>query len=666
MKEQTTWIAELESILAQSEVSSVDRFEHRKPIIRFLRDLQLKNREMIATSSMIPNSDHQSLSSSPARVSFESDDMHHYGRQVATTTLMQPEQQRDVKTMREDDTLLSESPIHKASKVKTHADQAGQFKLEQDDRSEPYLLISSEEEEDNDDDGTVLNMPPTVIASHRKRTATLKSHKSPEHLLALASASPAKPRSHRKTTNSTTGRQGGKVSDSDALNILSEIENSQRQYKTQSATPFQRKGRLGDAAIRHDSSNILSEITSPGASKSTDPANRVVQFKLSEHRDHNEQYLMTSSEEDDETEQDMPPTVIAPHRKRTTIHETRDQSPTLPISSPKPRSHRKTIRPPAQVKVSESDALSVLSEIATSPGRTYRRQHEVLEDAVHYAPTDDDTWSTVTPYFDRFRVEYDPKNPRKVIVRPNPRQSRRGKQEELMYARTVIDENAPVDFSKTVVRPQRRPSNDIFRTKPAPSVATKGGSRPATEKTQSISTNYDGREALIPMQPTTRMSNNRMQPPLTTIGRRGERASRRDRPTKSLPSSLLLYTQAQLEHRIPRIIPISREEYDLAPRLVHLQVAHDHLAKLIDMMNHKIESSVADRQDTITRIHLTEKDLLMMCHDLFEDDERLYKNMISALCHFQRLCKRSSKTESGVAVFDIILDEVLRDEYLDH
>jgi hypothetical protein len=89
---------------------------------------------------------------------------------------------------------------------------------------------------------------------------------------------------------------------------------------------------------------------------------------------------------------------------------------------------------------------------------------------------------------------------------------------------------------------------------------------------------------------TRSLSSSQRRPPLTAIGRHDHRSAHRARSSKSLPSSLLLYSEAQLlANAIPQILPVGREEYNAAPRLVHLQVSLDLLEAVIDILNRKIE-----------------------------------------------------------------------------
>jgi hypothetical protein len=436
-----------------------------------------------------------------------------------------------------------------------------------------------------------------------------------------------------------------------------------------------------------------------------------------------ESLLLTSNDDDDDEEgSSLPPTVIASHRKRMTIvQEPSNPLPKLAIaatmSSPtQPRSRKKTICPPTQVRLSDFDSsMSVISEIGTSPVHAYHRHRPPYEEPEEEPMAaavaidkeeeesshnnnnnmEDDSWSTETPFFDRFRVDYDPTNPRQVIVRPNPRQSRRGKLAERQIMaqqrplQATIDENAPLDLSsqqKPSPRPADQPRTsglrDVFRAKETVSPG-KQTVTPSSRNSFAVAHNettdqeetqrafldsgideageFSTAARNVPARSLSTRSSQR-RPPLTAIGRRDHRPSHRARSFKSLPSSLLLYAEAQLlANAIPQILPIGREEYNAAPRIVHLQVSLDLLEAVIDILNRKIEDSVADRPIQVKRMHICENDLLLMCRDLLllldEDESQNCKNVLSALCYFQRLWLRTPLVPGELAVFDLIFDE---------
>jgi hypothetical protein len=529
----------------------------------------------------------------------------------------------------------------------------------------------------------------------------------------------------KKTTRSTRSTHKGGPSSSSSSRQL--VDETSPKYPATGAEKYSYCESNISIAQRGTASSAKRGGSAKGATTADPPSNsshRLVHFgdlMVGGGGGEPSESLLLTSNDDDEEGSSLPPTVIASHRKRiVTQPPVQQEQPSNPLpklaiaatmSPTQPRSREKTICPPTQVRVSDFDSsMSVISEIGASPVHSYRRRppYEPIEEPTAAAVAtdkneelshnntnsmEDDSWSTETPFFDRFRVDYDPTNPRQVIVRPNPRQSRRGKLAERQIMaqqrplQATIDENAPLDLSS-----QQKPSprqadqprsgfRDVFRAKetlsPGHTVA------PASRDSFAVAHNEtkdqeENRRAFqhsvideagevstaarnVPARSLSTRSSQR-RPPLTAIGRRDHRPSHRARSFKSLPSSLLLYAEAQLlANAIPQILPIGREEYNSAPRIVHLQVSLDLLEAVIDILNRKIEDSVADRPIQVKRMHICENDLLLMCRDLLllldEDESQNCKNVLSALCYFQRLWLRTPLVPGEPAVFDIIFDE---------
>ena len=116
---------------------------------------------------------------------------------------------------------------------------------------------------------------------------------------------------------------------------------------------------------------------------------------------------------------------------------------------------------------------------------------------------------------------------------------------------------------------------------------------------------------------------------------------------------------------LPFLRPVTKPEFDVAPRIIHLQVTFGEVEAAAAALNDAIRQALRFQKPAIARVHVADSEvhriLRLACSNngcaAFEED-RKRKSLLFALCHFGRLRMRrptaSSEEEEHELVYDVV------------
>lgn len=320
--------------------------------------------------------------------------------------------------------------------------------------------------------------------------------------------------------------------------------------------------------------------------------------------------------------------------------------------------------------------------------------------------------SRETPVLDRYRLAHDERSPHGFVVLPNPRRHRHsGRKQKSRH--TLKENKKPIapqlpatiyehsignatssssssSVTNTAVKEESTITNHLpsllLRTPLSADVISKRGGvlrkQPQSDFRHSLAPSLLYAKANLmrdtpkpsvlttpppaaknhPSAPTTDMTSIAIKSPPPTSKRRHDRFAD---PTQELESNGSITEKDNTWKQIqPYMKPISKMEYDNAPRIVHLQVEYEELITAVDALNDAIHCAVTDgghSNTIISHVHVSEAEAhLILTQSARFVDVRKRKNILFALCSLRRLIMRNpNKITSGPEheiefIFDIV------------
>jgi len=424
-------------------------------------------------------------------------------------------------------------------------------------------------------------------------------------------------------------------------------------------------------------------------------------------------------DEEDNEEHSMPSTVVNPSRaavQRALIaqqHETQqrvegethaeaDTDATAHASSTSTPSGRR----PSQIEY-DTDApspantnltfdMSIISNLNETLGQ--QLLETVLEESVESA-ANSSRRSTETPVLDRYRLVKDDQSPHGFVVLPNERRQHtssfsKKKNKKTEAAASPSSPGFPSSGDQSSTKKNYRRTPHPKKNKQLPSTPRIDENAPlnlSSAAAAAVSPVLEsGPQAFVPLTRTPRTDENRDRTKcLVALDDRDRRSlapsllqangtspptvpTRRDSLSirsnlKSPPTSTMMTAhETEIASHLPFLRPVTKPEFDVAPRIIHLQVTFDEVEAAAAALNDAIRQALRFQKPAIARVHVADSEvhriLRLACTSnhgcaAFEED-RKRKSLLFALCHFGRLRMRrptaSSEEEERELVYDVV------------
>ena len=111
------------------------------------------------------------------------------------------------------------------------------------------------------------------------------------------------------------------------------------------------------------------------------------------------------------------------------------------------------------------------------------------------------------------------------------------------------------------------------------------------------------------------------------------------------------------EQSCPFVRSVSKDEYDAAARIIHLQVSLEEIVSAVDALNDAIRQAVGSMQ--IAHVHVAESEAHLIFQSFGFDDDRKRKSLLFALCNFHCLLTRQPDNSSNNCVKDDTIFDVV-------